>query len=236
MINLIPPEEIEQFQNFIRTYPKGAQILVEGTSDNKGLILLRIGKVGIYKTVGNNVEHLSDIEAINFFGEMAIVSGNKRSATVTALSNEVVVYEFQKPNLQTLLSHPRWGTLLVRRLVDNLNEANQEILNLRKENRQTTQSLNNKNTSFVEVISAMLEIQNAITHDAVITAREWHYLKGFETFTRSMVKKNLPEIASKIQPLSRTKWEYILQETEIPKILDDYMREIIKSKSETDKR
>ena len=120
----IPEDEIRQFQAFIRIYTKGKVILEEGDESDPRIFLLRVGAVEVTKRVGSRQEVLSRIEAVNFFGEIAVVANRPRSATVTAASDPVVVYGFDNPNLPAMLANPKWGLLLIRRLAESLDNMN----------------------------------------------------------------------------------------------------------------
>jgi CRP-like cAMP-binding protein len=120
----IPDDEGRQFQAFTRLYSKGKVILEEGDESEPRIFLLRVGTVEVTKRVGDRQEMLSRIEAVNFFGEIAVVADRARTATVTAASDPVVVYAFDNPNLPAMLANPKWGILLIRRLAESLDNMN----------------------------------------------------------------------------------------------------------------
>jgi CRP-like cAMP-binding protein len=120
----IPDDEVRQFQSFIRLYSNGKLILQEGDASDPSIFLLRVGTVEVTKRVGDRQEVLSRIDAVNFFGEIAVVANRPRTATVTAVSDPVVVYAFDNPNLPAMLANPKWGTLLIRRLAESLDHMN----------------------------------------------------------------------------------------------------------------
>jgi CRP-like cAMP-binding protein len=120
----IPEDEVHQFQPFIRLYSKGKVILEEGDESDPRIFLLRVGTVEVTKKVGEQQKVLSLIEAVNFFGEIAVVAQRARTATITAVSDPVVVYAFDNPNLPAMLANPRWGILLIRRLAESVDHMN----------------------------------------------------------------------------------------------------------------
>lgn len=122
----IPNEELQVFQNFLQIYSKGKIIVQEGHSHDQRIFLLRQGEVEVIKRVGEDRQVLGRIEAVNFFGEMAIVSHRPRTATVVAASEPVVVYAFDNPNLSAIMSNPKWGLMLMRRLADDLEQRHNE--------------------------------------------------------------------------------------------------------------
>lgn len=135
----IPEEELEQFKSHLRVYTLGQAIINEGETDQR-IFLLRKGQVGVYKKFASEQQLLSNIQAVNFFGEMAILSQRPRTASVIAASDPVVVYEFENPKLSAIMAHPTWGMMLLKRLTDNLEERHRayeavqlELKNLKAE-------------------------------------------------------------------------------------------------------
>jgi CRP-like cAMP-binding protein len=135
MIDDIPPDEARIFKPFTKIYQRGESIIIEGQKDDMGLFLLRVGSVCVYRKRLGGRDLISSIEAINFFGEMALLLNAPRSATVEASSETVVVYAFQTPDLNKLLSNPKWGQMLVERLCHDLRQSNTHLTELREENR-----------------------------------------------------------------------------------------------------
>lgn len=122
----IPQEELEQFQQFVRIYSRGKVIIREGQDHDRRIFLLRHGEVEVCRHVGERQQALGVIKAVNFFGEMAVISHKPRTATVIASSDVVVTYMFDSPNLAVLLGNPRWGTMLVSRLVEDFQHRTEE--------------------------------------------------------------------------------------------------------------
>jgi CRP-like cAMP-binding protein len=122
----IPQEELEQFQQFVRIYSRGKVIIREGQDHDRRIFLLRHGEVEVCRYMGERQQALGIIKAVNFFGEMAVISHKPRMATVIASSDVVVTYVFDSPNLPALLANPRWGTMLVSRLVEDFQHRSEE--------------------------------------------------------------------------------------------------------------
>ncbi|MBI9045663.1 MAG: cyclic nucleotide-binding domain-containing protein [Anaerolineaceae bacterium] len=135
---MIPESELNNYAQYLRIYSKGKVIIREGQVDDQQVFLLRHGTVEIFKTIGKRQEILDRVEAVNFFGEMAVLSRQPRSATVVAASDPVVVYAINDPNLNAILSHPAWGKMLVGRIADSLGRMNREYEYVKT--RQDTQS------------------------------------------------------------------------------------------------
>ncbi|HPH97485.1 MAG TPA: cyclic nucleotide-binding domain-containing protein [Anaerolineaceae bacterium] len=212
MFRDIPPAEVEQFRSFMYVYSRGATLLTEGEQDDRGLFLLRKGKVNIFKNTGSGRDLISTIEAINFFGEMAIIVGGARSATVVAESDEVVVYAFRKPDLTALMKNPKWSLMLVTRLCSDLKNANEQLTELRGRSRKLQEVHDRQTREMIEIFSLISEVQNAVAQEAVVTSREWYYLKSLAQFTRKVVRAHFPEITERVEPLDPQTWQRIRAE------------------------
>ena len=123
----LPREEIPSFQKSMRIYPKGETIIREGERD-KTLFLLRDGLVSVYKnTSPNEREHIGEIEAVNFFGEMSMIIDEPRTATIEASTERVLVYAMERPDLKNILTNTRWGEMLLSRIAKNLADTNDAL-------------------------------------------------------------------------------------------------------------
>ena len=180
----IPDDEVRQFQSFIRIYSKGRVIFQEGDDSDPRIFLLRVGAVEVSKQVGDRQEILSRIEAVNFFGEIAVVANRPRTATITAASETVVVYGFDNPNLPAMLANPKWGTLLVRRLAESLDhmniqyqQAQLQIDRLTQKHEQVQVQHHQLNTKY-EQLRLMNERLRAIIGDVLGLFQRLHQAAG----------------------------------------------------------
>ena len=201
----IPREEITSFHDFIRVYPYNTTIIREGDLD-KSLYLIRAGSVGIYRAVDNKQEQIDTIEAVNFVGEMSLINDEPRSATVKVLSGEVVIYAIARPNVNLILSNPKWAELLISRLSKNLarknaqmvamstnihqlhgeiDQLNRELEAQRSLNQQTIQQAQH-------ALDAILRFQTVTRDLAIVGSKGWAYLKALNDFTKAIVTHYLP--------------------------------------------
>jgi CRP-like cAMP-binding protein len=223
MTEAIPEKELFTFQRFLQIYSRGENILVEGQEDDKGLFLLRTGKVLVYKTVRGQQELINTIEAVNFFGEVSLFLGGPRTATIMAGSETVIVYAFQSPDLTALMSNPTWGSLLVTRLCQNLKEANEIQINLRINHEELEQKFINQTRQVAETFAILASAQKAIAQDAVVTSREWRYLVSLSELLHRLLENRTPEIASRIPPVDVEIWQKLHRENILPPNLDEYL-------------
>jgi signal transduction histidine kinase len=86
----------------VKNYPPKTILCHEGKSEDKFYILLD-GKVDVTKTINNAEERqLKELEAGDFFGEMAILHNAPRAATVIS-SSHVTVLEIDKENFDRVI-------------------------------------------------------------------------------------------------------------------------------------
>lgn len=97
------------------SYAPGEVIIREG-DDSKTAFFLYAGRVRLSKQVNGEQRPLTDLEEGELFGEMAYLLGEKRTATVTAVT-EVVVLALPPEMLEELM---RYSAPLSRRIIATL--------------------------------------------------------------------------------------------------------------------
>lgn len=129
MFLAIPEDERIQFKNFERDLKRGDVVFKEGDAPDDKIYLLRQGEVHIERS-GRD---LGDIRALQFIGEMAVLTGKPRSATVIVTSDSAVLYAFPKANIESILANKRWGRMLVERMAENLESRLHEVDQMQKQ-------------------------------------------------------------------------------------------------------
>jgi len=201
----LPREEIAAFQNNIFIYPYRGVIVREGDR-SKEMYLLRTGKVGIFKRVGSKIEQLAEIEAVNLFGEMSMINSEPRTATVVAMSKDVVVYKISQPNLHIIMNNPKWADLLLTRLSKNLahnNEllvtASSRVAELQEEVKQIKETMDKQNKILDQVskntlhlLNGILYFQSMVMNMAVVESKGWAYLNALNQISRALITRYIP--------------------------------------------
>lgn len=195
----ITPEEREKFVRHLYQYRAGDEIIFEGADDQNTLYLLRQGSVGIFKRMERQEIQVSHIDAVNFFGEMALVSHSKRTATVRVLSNEAVVYKFQSFDLRAIYSNPSWSELLIRRLCSDLSEANDKLVGIEAERKHVLEKMRVVVDQSSLLFSALLTLQGDVAADVVMATREWHLVRAMRVLMAQFIERNLPEVHNRIK-------------------------------------
>lgn len=186
----ISTEEAQSFRAFARIYPKGSTIIREGDTD-KTLYLLRGGSVGIYKQVGEEPEMIAQIDAVNFVGEMSCITDEPRTATVMAITDQVLVYAITTPNFSLILSNPKWADILITRFSKDLSLTNThlvtsservhelvlEVETLKCELAAKVDELAKSRLETGKLINIVLSWMRVVRDQAVIGSKGWHFVK-----------------------------------------------------------
>ena len=78
--------EEQLFWKFGKSFPKGTILFREGDLGRE-MFIVQQGKVQVRKRVGATEEILAELSAGEFFGEMALLIGQDRSATVQVIED-----------------------------------------------------------------------------------------------------------------------------------------------------
>ncbi|HEX8435669.1 cyclic nucleotide-binding domain-containing protein [Archangium sp.] len=98
----------------LRRFPEGARIIEQGTRGDAFYVICA-GRVRIVRQTGDEQRELATLEEGAFFGEMALLSGAPRSASVVGAAEETQVLEISAPVLAGLSrSYPQVAQALRR--------------------------------------------------------------------------------------------------------------------------
>ena len=105
------------------------EALINQGDDGESLFILAEGLLEVFMQVGDEKRHVTLLRPGSFFGEMALLTGEKRSATITS-SLESLVVELAKDSIMSLVTEnpevlkKMMSTIAKRRL------KNKEIISL----------------------------------------------------------------------------------------------------------
>ena len=120
------------------TFHEGQAICREGESGQSMFVLLR-GKVNvIINSFSDNSQVVDTLQEGSFFGEMSLLEGKPRSATVIASTADVIVLEVSQTDFSMLLLN---ATSITYRLLLSLNNRLNGMLD-RIEEKTSVSSLN----------------------------------------------------------------------------------------------
>ncbi len=113
-----------------RRFEDGEQI-VDHLGDTHDLCFVVEGRARVvnHSMSGREIS-FDDVETGGFFGEMSAIDGLPRSATVIALSSTLVAFLSPKRFEELVLSTPRVGLAVMRRLTAMLRQSTERIMDL----------------------------------------------------------------------------------------------------------
>src|SRR5512143_415857 len=83
-------KEEQLFWKFGKDYPKGTLLFLEG-DPGREMFIIQKGKVQVRKRVGAGEKILAELGQGEFFGEMALLMGMNRSATVEVIEESKIL-------------------------------------------------------------------------------------------------------------------------------------------------
>ena len=117
---------------FVRSYAAGARIFEQGEA-GAHMYFIRSGKVRISKVSTRRAQPLAVLDRGTFFGEMAVLTGEPRSARAEALSDCELI-EIDAATLQVFLDqHPRAAQGMIRTLAERLRQTDDLVARLLEE-------------------------------------------------------------------------------------------------------
>ncbi|MCB1193591.1 MAG: cyclic nucleotide-binding domain-containing protein [Leptospiraceae bacterium] len=104
---LFSSEFFQELDAIIKVYKFNDKIIEEGEPSNETMYLLIEGNLSVYKKHGKTLEEINQLKTGDFFGEIAIISNQPRTATVVVRSQTARVLLFSKNKfIQQTVSNP----------------------------------------------------------------------------------------------------------------------------------
>jgi CRP-like cAMP-binding protein len=129
------------FEKYGQTIRDGSPIFQEGDVGEK-MYIIQSGYIRITKRIDGRDHLLAELGKGDFFGEMAIVSNIKRSATATA-SGTVEILAFDRPGFEAMISkNTKIAMSVIDKLSQRLQNANAQIQQLLRRNERSMIALN----------------------------------------------------------------------------------------------
>ena len=117
------------YQRFGKTVPAGTVLFREGESGNQMFVILS-GKVRISKRIGDVEKPLAILPAGEFFGEMAILNNEPRSATAEVVEESKLLVIDPKTFEAMIKGNSEIAIRMIKKLAARLRQANEQIENL----------------------------------------------------------------------------------------------------------
>ena len=119
-------EPLTDLAQFVRKHPAGTVLFREG---DRGQIMyvIRTGKVGIWRRISETDVTLATLGPGEFFGEMALLEGLRRSAGATVVEEAQLIEPRQDAFEILVRKNGEIAVRLMRRLSARLREADKQI-------------------------------------------------------------------------------------------------------------
>ncbi len=118
------------FQRLGKVFPPGTVLFREGDTGRE-MYVIQSGKIKISKEVRGEEQTLATISAGEFFGEMAILNNNPRSATATVVEEESKVLVIDPKTFESMIKgNTEIAVRMIKKLAQRLQEADDQIESL----------------------------------------------------------------------------------------------------------
>jgi CRP/FNR family transcriptional regulator, cyclic AMP receptor protein len=122
-------ERDKLYDKFGKSVPKGTVIFSEGESGHE-MFIIHEGRVKITKKIRAMETILAELDKGDFFGEMAILEKEVRSATATASTDVKLLVIDEKTFETTIRTNPDVAIRIMRKMAERLRDADHRIENL----------------------------------------------------------------------------------------------------------
>jgi len=106
---------------------RAGDVIVKADTDGDDLYLIRSGRVRVVKKTSRKVVELATLGKNEFFGEMALLTRQRRSASVVAVEDGELVVIPHTLLTQTLEHTPGWLQTLIQGMALRLHRMNERI-------------------------------------------------------------------------------------------------------------
>jgi CRP-like cAMP-binding protein len=123
------PVESDLFSRFGQQVPAGTVIFKEGEEGDQ-MFIVQDGRVKVSRVIGGKEQMLAVLGKGDFFGEMALVTRERRTATVTTLEPVRLLAFNQEGFLNMINKNPKIALNVIDKLCRRLSYANQHLRHL----------------------------------------------------------------------------------------------------------
>jgi len=143
---------------FGKELPAGTVLFKDGDA-GKQMFVIQKGKIKISKQVGDQEKTLANLTAGEFFGEMAILNNEPRTATATVEEDSVVLVIDTKTFESMIRGNAEIALRMIKKLAERLKEADEQIENL---------LIKDNNSKVISTLAKMGENEGTQTEDGVV--------------------------------------------------------------------
>ncbi|PKO12963.1 MAG: hypothetical protein CVU39_21225 [Chloroflexi bacterium HGW-Chloroflexi-10] len=225
----VPIEEQKKYENYLFYFTRNSEIFHEGQPGDGCMYLLRSGEVGIFRDVGGQEEMTATVSAVNIIGEMSLLMGWDRTATIRVISNTAILYKFRYFDLNIIYSTAAYSEMLIKRLINDLKIVNDRMVETNTKYGLIDEQYTNLMKHGKIVFSAMNYVLENIANDSVINSKEWHYISAVREMMQNYVGEYLPEFKEVVSSNDETGFQN-LKRIENDQLLPGILKNIIGKK------
>ena len=114
------------FWKFGKDFPKGTLLFHEG-DPGREMFIIQKGKVQVRKRVGSGEKILAELGDGEFFGEMALLEGMNRSATVEVIENSKILVINPETFENLLKGNPEITVKMLKKMASRLRNLDEHL-------------------------------------------------------------------------------------------------------------
>lgn len=170
--------EDKLFEKYGKEVPAGTILFRDGDTGDE-MFIIKSGKVKIFKKIGDVEKTLAVLGPGEFFGEMAIIDGQPRSASAQALEDCRLLVINSEIFDTMLRNNPEIAVRIIKKLSQRLRETNRQIeaLLIKDKNRKVVHILKSRAEEKGEPIAGGLKIPLTVSEIALHSGMEVNEVK-----------------------------------------------------------
>ncbi len=175
------------YEKFGRSLPKGAVIFSEGESGHE-MFIIHEGRVKITKKIRAMETILAELDKGDFFGEMAILEKEPRSATASAATDVKLLVIDEKTFESTIRTNPDVAIRIMSKMAERLRDADHRIENL---------FIKDTTSKIVDMIGKIAAKEGKKTKDGIVVEISTTDLAGFVGLEVDKTRQVVENLAGK---------------------------------------
>ncbi len=194
-------EREKLYEKFGKSAPKGTVIFREGESGHE-MYIIHEGRVKITKKIRAMETILAELDRGDFFGEMALLEKEARSASATAATDVKLLVIDEKTFDTTIRNNPDVAIRIMRKLAERLRDADHRIENL---------FIKDSTSKVVDMIGKIAEKEGKKTKEGIVVELSIADLSGFvgldlektRRIVLNLVAKNFLTVAGNVLTIKK---------------------------------
>lgn len=180
-------ERDKLYEKFGKSAPRGTVIFSEGDTGHE-MYIIHEGRVRITKKIRAMETILAELDRGDFFGEMAILEKEVRSATATAATDVKLLIIDEKTFETTIRNNPDVAIRIMRKMAERLRDADHRIENL---------FIKDTTSKVVDMIGKIAAKEGKKTREGIVLELSIADLSGFVGLEVDKTRRVVESLAAK---------------------------------------